>query len=80
MERLMIGAAGDESDGKRAAGGEEGPRQDDHLRPLIHAYKILSDSKKREVYDNFFMLKLTARRGRSTEFIQSACFLGDDVE
>ena len=80
VERLMIGMAGDESDGERAAGGEGGPREDDHLRALIHVYEILANEEKRKIYDNFFMPKLTARSGRPTEFIQSACFWGDEDE
>jgi hypothetical protein len=85
VERLMIGMAGDESDGERAAGEraagrEGGPREDDYLRALIHVYEILSDQKKRGIYDTFFMPKLTARWGRPTEFIQSACFWGDEDE
>jgi hypothetical protein len=76
----MIGMAGDESDGERAAGGEGRPREDDHLRALIHVYEIMSDEQKSGIYDTFFMPKLTARWGRLTEFIQSACFWGDKDE
>jgi len=78
VERLMIGMAGDGSDGERAA--REGGPRDDHLRALIHVYEILSDEEKRGIYDSFFMPKLTARWGRPTEFIQSACFWGDEDE